>query len=317
MLLTTKLTAAALLALALAGCRTPLDWEPGPVDAAVPPDLAPPPRCPTHFPTPTPLRSIDALDFQGFQREGAALRVGATYQLRGCDVAGPLRATVSQASATEVTIDLQLLVHRGAGDAACTKQIISTTRHVVLSDLVAGVANKRVLVRDVAPGATQTLVLTPGAAAPAACTDTAALADPCRLDCQCAARNPLARCVPTEPDGGRCAIPCTEDVDCPDEVPFCASAGEAIQTCQPRVDACRCALAFGSCPFNQTCKKCLCILDGDDAPSSLAACACDADCRANEICSARRCVRPCAVDAQCPACTRCEGETGCRARTPC
>jgi hypothetical protein len=266
--------------------------------------------CATFALAPWPVSSLTAVDGNGNLRHGRAIRILVDNEGgQGCDVPADLEVTVTPDPNKTDSVSVQAREWRAAQSEPCTGLGFEVQKVITVGDSD-GLTNSALKVQDLSSkGIVQYFAVEyVGMPGPNPDCTAAALAAACTLDCQCAAADPRARCIPTGPDGGVCAISCSVDVDCPDDLPYCE-----LPSVGPKY-VCSATRALPGCSSGPMClpgtmcdamtNRCVPVegvLDG--------ACFCSGDCLVGRLCTnQKRCVDPCATIRDCPTgATACTG----------
>lgn len=275
-----------------------------PVDLAAA-DLA---GCSTYSRQPLPMLAMRLPDGAANLRLGAAIRIVAIGDDSSCASLVDAKVEVHPGNATDgvlVTDDAWVRPPRGGIDC---DRLYETPRLIVLGQSD-GLSSPMVIARDGAPKGTATLMfkVAPPLSMPD-CSKAINIGGACRLDCECVNGDPTARCVPTAPGAGVCAISCDDDRDCPQALPHCRFTGppdfvcvaERAKNCIQLYDD---GLHFGAgeyrCPQGQGCVQDLCVPLEQPLSSP---CHCAPDCEPDRLCAASsQCTIPCEALADCPA----------------
>jgi hypothetical protein len=296
------------LLLALGGCRSGLlDGDAGAPagDGGARRDFAAG-SCASHQLQTVPLDGIQVLD--GQPRLGAAVRVQLTYLRKPCDVPGAITVDFQAGDATDRAV---FTAHLWASDQTACGAPVSERRVIALSD-VAPVSSPILILSDGAgPVSTKVGLLPPSSQD---CFQPVMLGSICQLDCQCQLAFQPARCIPISDSDGRCAVSCSEDVDCPDDIPRCG-AGQSVRSACGGGGPCQ---GDGECPFGQRCTQ---VPQSERAcrpaqPLPVGGCSCDGDCPFGSVCAKPagadgHCVAPCAQDTDCAPTTSPRGQGQC------
>jgi hypothetical protein len=251
----------------------------------------PPARCEHHQLRPVALTGIGTVDPPGSMHLGALVRFAVGYLRSPCDLPGPIALDIQPGNATAfatVTAHLWVSDRSDCGAKVGQQRLLSLDSSTFFSPYLQ--------VKDGVSGVVTTFTLSTSNLG-GDCSHPVMLGGACLLDCQCEATFGPARCVPFDAQSGRCAVPCTEDVDCPDDLPRCGVGGGPPFTCGTGSP---CA-SDGECPFGQSCTQV-----PMSEPACRAAqvapggnCGCGSDCSFGYVCQSGRCVAPCVEDADC------------------